>query len=291
MKLPSALLAVLLALLTPQASHAGPSETDVPFRLLHNQITVSVHIGARETQMFLDTDTDPSAIDAQIAKQLHLKVTGKSSVSSGEGSTHQVATPVVIPHIAVGGVHAKNVAALTSDFRGVSRIVHTPIAGVLGRSFLNGRIFQIDYPHHVLRFFGSESDLQSGSFIPFRVRDGLIVLDVAVNGRHGVATIDTGSSSGLILTPHGTKQLSLEAAWRASKPSKSTGYNGTVQTRKGTVAGAELAGVALGRVPAEFWSQAGPAPWMDCDIGNAVLKNYRITIDYVRDRFAIDNHG
>ena len=287
MNLLHAFLAALLAAFPVMPSNAATHEIDVPFRLLHNQITLPVRIGAREANMFLDTDTSPSAIDALVAKQLHLRITGKSEAATGEGTARQTTIPVVIPALSVGGVRAKNVAALTADFRGISRLVHTPIVGVLGTSFLRGRIFQIDYPRHIVRFFDAAAHLENGSSIPFQVKSDLIVVGLSVNGRHGVATIDTGSSSGLTITPHGVKQLSLAAARRASQPSKSAGYNGTAKTRKGSITGAVFDGIALGREPAEFWLEPGPVPWMDCDIGNAVLKKYVLTIDYVHHRLDI----
>jgi hypothetical protein len=60
---------------------------EIPFEFLHNQIVVQVKVnGKGPFNMLIDTDTDPSAIDAGIAKELGLQIGANGAPASGGGT-------------------------------------------------------------------------------------------------------------------------------------------------------------------------------------------------------------
>src|SRR2546430_17463333 len=88
----SQLLALALLLFFSSGSRVGYSQNrsapvEVPFEFVHNQIVVEVKIaGKGPYSMLLDTDTDPSAIDLATARELGLKLDGRSFPASGGGA-------------------------------------------------------------------------------------------------------------------------------------------------------------------------------------------------------------
>ena len=104
-----------------------------------------------------------------------------------------------LPLVEVGSVTAKDVyAAEISLAKLVTAWADRPTA--LGYSFLQGRIFQIDYPALKVRFFANSpfpAKLQSTptrTVIPFRYDDEVLIDDVSINGQKVRAALDTGSS-------------------------------------------------------------------------------------------------
>ena len=80
---------------------------EVPFEFVHNQIVVEVKIGGRGPfNMLIDTDTDPSAIDAAAAKDLGLQVGSRGGAASGGGTETNTIYPTRLPSIEIGAVSA-----------------------------------------------------------------------------------------------------------------------------------------------------------------------------------------
>jgi hypothetical protein len=131
-----------------------PAPAEVAFAYVHHEIVVPVIInGTGPYNMLFDTDTTPSAIDVTLAKRLHLRALGASGHGSGEGSGKIEVYPVEASDLSLGGVHQKRLRALAVDLHAIGRAIGTPIDGVLGTSFLDGRVVQIDYAAAQYDFF------------------------------------------------------------------------------------------------------------------------------------------
>src|SRR5256885_17188276 len=73
---------------------SGKAPIEVPFEFVANQIVVQAKIGGKGPfNMLIDTDTDPSAIDATTAKELGLDVGARGSVASGGGTEKNIVYP------------------------------------------------------------------------------------------------------------------------------------------------------------------------------------------------------
>ncbi|HYT48876.1 MAG TPA: aspartyl protease family protein, partial [Pyrinomonadaceae bacterium] len=69
-----ALMSFLLACCVCAYSQTAKAPVEVPFEFLHNQIVVQVKVnGKGPYNMLFDTDTDPSAIDLAVARELGLQ--------------------------------------------------------------------------------------------------------------------------------------------------------------------------------------------------------------------------
>ena len=209
--LPQPALIIFLLIFPACAFSQTPKPpVEVPFEFVHNQIVVPVKIGGTGPyNMLIDTDTDPSAIDAATARDLGLVTGSKGGTATGGGTEVNTIYPTHLPTVELGSLVARDVAAVTIDLTKISERAGRPIQGVLGFSFLKDRIVQIDYPNSKLRFF-TESPyprIQMGAntvnqvSFPLRREDGEVMVDsVFVNDQKMRATLDTGSSSTFNLT-------------------------------------------------------------------------------------------
>jgi predicted aspartyl protease len=295
---PKVRLTVCLALLFTCAGLGISQQTkkatvpvEVPFEFEHNQIILQVKIaGKGPFNMLLDTDTDPSAIDAATARELGLAVGSKGATASGGGTEANTVYPARLANVEVGSVVARDVAAATIDLTKLAEKIGKPIHGVLGYSFLKDRIVQIDYPNQKLRFF-TESPYPRIQFgpntvniiaFPFRYDDGNVIIDsVFVNNEKMKATLDTGSSGTFSLTPDAVAQLGLEEQGRDSDD-ESVGYNGAYKNKIGTLKAVRIGKLSVDSAQATFWlpGTGHDHKKFQVNIGNGFFKDFMMTFDF-----------
>lgn len=272
-------LVLALALVLAELNSKTTNVT-VPFSYFHHEVILSARLGlSRPFNFLLDTDTSPSAIDAALAWRLHLRTNGASGRGSGVGSNKTVATPVIIPYLSVGRVHAKNLQALTTDLSGISKHFGRPIAGVLGTSFLRDRVTEFNYPCRTIVFLADAP----GEKITARFHgEHENIVDVAlVNGHHATATLDTGNAGAIFVTARGIANLNLAAAEKRGRTSTGYGYNGAAAETLGQLDDVRVGSIDFGKSSATFIPSAD-SPY-DINIGNRSMEHYRVIFDYGRN--------
>jgi len=289
--------ATFLFLLILQCCISGAAQTpkapvEVPFEFLHNQIVVQVKVnGKGPLNMLLDTDTDPSAIDAATAKELGLQVGTSGTPASGGGTETSVVYPTRLASVELGGISAKDVVAATIDLSKIAKRIGKPIQGVLGFSFLKDRIIQIDYGNSKIRFFAVSPypriDLAPNTVntiaLPFRREDGEVIIDsVFVNNEKLRATLDTGSSGTFTLTPEAIAILNLDDQAQNGKGEQSVGYNGTYENKSGVLKSVRLGRYSAESVPADFWlpNTGYDKKKFQVNIGNGFFQDFMMTFDF-----------
>ena len=291
MKQFAALIFLLLGVPAAFAQPAGKPVAEVPFEFVHNQIVVQVKIGDRGPfTMLVDTNTDPSAIDAATARDLGLAVVSKGGVATGGGPETNMVYPVRLPSVELGGLVTRDVAAATISLAKISERIGRPIHGILGFSFLKDRIIQIDYPNSKLRFFTespfpriqmSANTVNTIAF-PFKREDGEVMIDsVFINSEKMRASLDTGSSSTFSLTPQAVALLQLEEQAQPGEKT-SVGYNGEYETRQGILKSVRLGRIAVESVRANFWlpNTGYDNKKFQVNIGNGFFQDFVMTFDF-----------
>jgi predicted aspartyl protease len=281
-----ATIAVVAGLLAA-GSWASKSFEGVPFELDRNVILVPVRIGEHGPYLaMIDTGTDPSGIDVSLAKELGLKL-GASGEIDGAGTESVQAAETVLPEITVGPVVAKNVAALAGpSIAKIAEALGRPVRVILGKSFLDHRIVRWDFPNRVLRFpraLARPEPTADRAVLPCRYEDDVLLTGVRIDGKPVRAILDTGSNGAVKVTPEATRSLGLEEKAAAATTSESTGFRGSYSTRVGRIESLELGTLRLGATAATFWSRGtghDGKPW-DVNVGNAVLKDFVVTLDSV----------
>jgi predicted aspartyl protease len=287
-------LALALLVIMAPASNAQPQKPpiEVPFEFVHNQVVIDVKIdGKGPFKMLLDTNTDPSAIDLEAAKELGLAVGQKEYQTTGGGTDENVSHLTTLNLVEVGNISAKQVTAAALDLSKLAKQMGGPVRGVLGYSFLKDRIVQIDYANLKVRFF-AESPYPRIQMAPntvntiamnFRREDGDVIIDsVFVNNEKMRAALDTGSSGNFTIMPEAAALLGLDDDATDGETETSVGYNGEYQGKK-TV----LKSLRIGRYSAEGVQAAVLLPKTGHDnkkyqvnIGNDFFQNFVMTFDF-----------
>jgi predicted aspartyl protease len=273
-----------------QAATSSPV-IEVPFDFDHNAIIVQATVnGKGPFNMLLDTGADPSVIDLGTAKEIGLKLTAEGEQGTGGGTDANLAYETRLPLLEVGGLAASGIEAVAMDLSKPGQALGRPIHGVLGQSFLNHRVVQIDYPQRVVRFYANSRWLKRSRrsshskiiTLSFRYRDDILVGGVMVNGKKVVANLDTGSSGSFQLTPAAVTELGLEAEAGKARVSQSTGFNGTTENREGNIGNVSIGGIFIDEPTVVFYGKGtgrDNEAW-GIRIGNAFLKGFVVTIDY-----------
>jgi predicted aspartyl protease len=264
---------------------------EIPFDFYRNEIIVQVKInGQGPFNMMLDTGTNPSGIDLATARNLGLKLDPVGSRASGGGTAVNLAYETRLPLVELGGITVKNLEAVALDLTKFSTRLGKQLHGVIGHSFLNGRIVQIDYPKQVLRFHSQplfskpvgQSNSAKRTTLPFRYDDDVLLDDVFVNGKKVVADLDTGSDGTFKLTPAAVSSLGLEEDVRRAQVSESAGFNGSAENRQGSVSNVTVGAISVDAPQVIFFGKGtgrDDKRW-GLNIGNAFLKDFVVTIDY-----------
>ncbi len=292
-KLNLVFVAALLLLLSGMGQAAAPKSEviEVPFTLIHGAIIVQAKVnGAGPFDMMLDTGADPSLIDVGTAKALGLKLTPTGEPVAGTGTDANLAYETSLANVQLGGLTARDVAALALGTSKLSAALGRKIDGVLGYSLLDHRIVQIDYPQRKVRFYSeappacdaSAAAIASCITLPFRYQDDLLVSGVTVNGKAVTANLDTGANGNFLFTPAAVAKLGLAAAVAHGQKSASTGFNGTAENRKGTVDRVALGSLVVNQPTVTFYSKntGYDSEGWDVRIGSAFLQDFVVTIDF-----------
>jgi len=273
---------------------AADSNLEIPFDFLHNQIVLQGMLNGRGPYRFiLDTGTRATTIDLQIARELRLPL-GAQATSEGVGGERSMVRHTTYVDLQIRGIAVRHLDAAVFDLSGVSRSLGQPLHGVLGFSFLDSRITQIDYFQRRIRLYDDSpfplnvhrDGEKSISFpMQFHSHSVLPVLeDCYVNGMRLTVTLDTGSSLGLVLFPRTTERLGLGELARTGIPMEAAGYLGEARLTKGWVKSVMLKSIDLGAIEVAYARQGyalDESPERrGGSIGNAILQDFVLTLDY-----------
>lgn len=294
-------LVLALAVVCVRGVAQPPAATPitVPFEFHRHSIVVQVMVqGQGPFTMLLDTGVDPSAVDLAVARKLGLKLSSEGGHATGGGSEATTVRETEMPTVALGGLVAEHVVALAADLTKTGQALGRPLHGVLGYSFLEHRVVQIDYPRRVVRFY-ARSPFSAGdksangphrTTLPFRYQDDILLDGVTINGQRLIANFDTGSSGRFQLAPAAVARLGLESVVNQGAVTKSVGINGQTVNHEGQVDRITVGSIVLDHPGVVFYPKAGgydEVAW-GVRIGNGFLQDYVATIDYQNSTITLE---
>ena len=168
-----------------------PAKTSVAFQLYRDYlIVVQGSAGPLKGLHFLlDTGSNPTILDWQLARRLHLEVT-PAAVAVVRGNVKGgIATA---PSLELGPVRRENVPVVIEDMSFVQVAFPFRIDGIVGLDVLGQSYFVIDYSSREIRFGPAHSMTDS---IQLQVKDGLAFVDAVFNRTPVRLLVDTGASS------------------------------------------------------------------------------------------------
>lgn len=236
--------------------------------------------------MLLDSDTTPSAITPELVHKLGIRANGPKGKSSGVGSNAQTVTAVRLQRVSIGSTVVHDMVALTADLSAVGKRLHLRLDGVIGTSFLDNHLVQIDYPCREVRFLNRPPP---GTTIAFTPGDDLLVRDAYFNGRRATATVDTGNGGDVSVTKKGVATLHLQASASSGRRTTVLGYNGQSAVTHGVAPSLRLGYATFTNAPAVFILDDPSA--YDVNIGNSLLDHRVLTLDYIHHRLGLTAPG
>jgi hypothetical protein len=239
--------------------------------------------GGHALRVLLDTGTDPSAIDAGLARRLALR-TGGSGLGQGAASDEVPFTEAVLPWLRLGDLTIRDLFAPALD------LAPFQIDVVLGYNVLRQLALRIDYRRRELTL--AHPDLgapasPAAMALPLVFFEHFPALrDIAVGGlRVPLATIDTGSNAALTVGPDVAAALGLSREREGGRVASGLGFGGGGTVLRGSYRAVEIGPFELRDVEIDApdirvgdLSRAGRA-----NIGNRLLSRFAaVTLDYER---------
>lgn len=273
----------------------------VPFRYVKNQILIEIKLDKEggNLYMLLDTGVDPSVIDYRTAEAYDLKVeTDDEGVAEGRGTDKVKVYPTVLDELYIGNEKFNTIEALAFDMSGLAKKLGSPIHGILGYSFIKGKIFRIDYQNKEIQFFESEEGLDrelsdDAIRLSFETdgEDMIPILgDFKVNGHEFMASLDTGSSLNIQIYRHRLGDVQLDSLnMDKLKSSALYGAQGKKETYTTTIDLFEL-GDALAFKNQELTISTikNKKQLRMGNIGNRFLENFRVSFDYINKKVVFE---
>jgi len=270
----------------------------IPFRSVNGMVMVPVRInGSRELNMVMDTGMSAPIVllmHRELGEELHLEggqpvqIGGAGEQARPEGRLHAGAT------VAFGGIEMPGQMVIAMDeARDTSSWGWD---GVIGKSIFDRYVVDIDFEHSVLSLYESGS-FQARGFksIPMTLAAGIPTVEAQVENENGEKVpvrlvVDLGAAQALSLQPE-TKRLMLPAKTITTIVGK--GVQGEVEGRIGRIRNLRLGPFTLPSVVSSFAREeagttcAGLGTGADGNLGNQVLRRFRVVFDYAHQRILL----
>jgi predicted aspartyl protease len=298
MKISAFVLPVIVALSACQTAPGvvpRPSAvTTIPFEFRKNEIILqATPAGGAPLSFMLDTGVDPSAIDTAVAESLGVSVDASivgEAAGTGDGQGLDV-MPAMLPSLTIGGTDFPPIEALAADLSGFGAALDLKLAGILGHSFLEGRVVRIDYAAQRIDIAGSRADLpvpvtpvSRAYSVPFDFvseEDPTPVFEVVIKGQPVRVSLDTGSSGGLELFADVTERLELASVAEAGADAQALGARGERSLKRSTLENVQVGPFTLPELDVRFSDHEAVVTEREGNSGNRLFSQFVLTLDYV----------
>ncbi len=252
--------------------------------------------GGRPLTVLIDTGTDPSAIDLNLARRLGLRL-GDFALGQGATSDAVPFTETVLPWLRLGELTLRDLYVLAVDLSGSPFAVDL----VLGYNVLPRLVLHIDYARRMLRLnhpdLGLPAPSARGAQLPltfFEHFPALANITLAQDVQLPLATIDTGSNGGLTLGPDLAARLGLRREAQAVTLARGMGFGGGCEVLRGQADQVRIGPFALRDIDLDTPGDgAGDLQRLGrANIGNRLLARFAsMTLDYERRLCALEPLG
>ena len=276
---------------------SGKSSLKIPFELSGNLILMQASANDSLASWFIfDTGAESTVIDAQMAKDLKLKPSGKI-VGTGSAGT---AEAIIFKGISLRfpNVEAVNltVGALPLDF--LSSSFGRKIGGIIGNDIIKEFVVEVDYASQIINFYEPQSYQYSGDgeIIPFIIEENLpfIRATIAIDGRtkiDGKFELDTGSTGSILLNAPFVRKHQLIKGISKTKQINVGGVGGTGRTLLGRIKNVTIGRFALENPVARFYQGTrgdNASAKYDGLIGGEIFRRFKVIFDYPRRQMILE---
>ncbi len=261
------------------AQAASSSLEDViPFEYSEGLMWVQIEVpqSARPLNFLFDTGAEVSVINADTAKSLGLAAGEKIRVQGVEATT---TGHWPVPLAASAGGMGLPAQYLSLDLSGLAHSCERPLDGLLGADFIQGKVVEIDFQSHLIRFREAVSPAESDIELPLKFSRDSFCAPVSINnGPTRWLRIDTGCATAL-------QWVSADAAARTKSKKSAIGLTGLAIPQTQTTV--SLGGMQFKQVPTGLHRRAIFAGESGL-LGNGLLNHFKmVTIDTKTKRLVL----
>ena len=276
---------------------------DVPFVYTQHQIIIHGEAGGKkELTLLFDTGASVPVFDTSL--ELEGYNFPDITVQEADGSSN--ARAVLLGDLSVGqdtqSVRAQNLGVLLTDLTQVSKLVGRRIDGIVGLSFMAGFVVEIDYAKKNLRFMSPrrftitdrKPDNQSNFLLPLvdsnpkRPTSNLLISGKLLGDYDYDFILDTGFG-GYVSVAQAAAQLSgLIKADTVRIPGESFSVSHRFHSDKIRASFLMLGNINLSNRIIQIDTRNGDNYGQNGIIGNRLLQNYRLILDYARHKLWLE---
>jgi len=243
----SAISVSLICLLTDRTAQAS---APVQFKLIRNQmIIVQVVLnGAGPFEFLLDTGTNTTIIEPELAQQLRLRPQDRIELMTIAGA--QAVPRAQLGSVVLGPAVAENLEALITDLRSI-RALHSSVRGILGQNFLTRFNYLLDYRERQIEFEtdGELAHRMCGARLPFEQIEGLIAVSAQAASSKTWRLVLDSASTDLILFGHHTQSNAVEMSDRGQIWLTATTSAGSQTVQQGRLRALRIGETAFADLP------------------------------------------
>ncbi|MDF9795735.1 putative aspartyl protease [Catalinimonas alkaloidigena] len=279
----------------------GLPYTEIPFRLINDLIIVPVNInGEKDLNFLVDTGTNsPVILHERYVKDLELHL-GRKIHFQGAGRGKAVeGTVISCISIQVGDAYAKQMGAVVLQNNPLARLKlkGTTIHGIIGASLFRSFAVEIDYLTQVIRLHEGSGFLEENTFSPHPMQVVMSRPIVRSEARWNDEIhmlnlmIDTGFNHHLLIYDNTSIEESSPKFERLG-----FGYSGSITGSSSNLPMLKLGKRKLFKVNTFFptfkayKADEATISYRDGIIGNALLKQFCVVLDYAHNTFYIREH-
>ncbi|MDR3527697.1 MAG: pepsin/retropepsin-like aspartic protease family protein [Rhizomicrobium sp.] len=259
--------------------HAHTLPTKFHNGLVYIKVSVDGHPGA---WMILDSGSTESIIDTEYADAIGLKLTPSADAPETFGSMKAATFDTDKAALRVGEEKESALSFQSISLGGMMGPDGTPAVGLLGRTFLEGKVIVIDYKHEDVYFETMPQPADSRD-IAMTLKTGIPIIKLKMANQLVDSLIDTGGTYGMIVTPITAKSLGIERYMADAKPADTVGHGGEQHIVVGKAPPFEIGDLAVQDVNAAYttFGTATDTIGAGVSLGVGFLQNYRLTLNYV----------
>ena len=281
----SSLLACLFFMQIDTASAQNKPVFSIPFTLIDNRPYIEVKIKHQTLHLILDCGADFS-LNLSVAKRLGLKLTDQT-MQGGAGAKNVPFWNALVDTCHIGAAVVVKKTFMVTDLSQIINGLHLPyLDGATGYGFMKDYAVQFDYPHHVINFYKSYTGVAP---VPFTLYYGSIPkAKIKIDGKDATVIMDTGDRTPLTIFKHYAIDKGLLKSYQLSDTAI-TGYGigGPIYARWMTLKQLTIGKLTLPNVHSRIpMLKTGMFAATDIDgsVGGGVFKQYKFTIDYLKQR-------
>ncbi len=280
---------------TPQAR----TSYRIPFELTNNLVILRAGIdGSKPLAFILDTGASTTVISDTRAKELGLKLEGRTDATTQGGSIE--ASRVKGVSLNISGVEFNNMTLAAIRLSGLEAGLGQRVDGILGYEIFDRFVVEIDYASKIVTFYEPQSYNYSGrgEVIPISIGDNTPFVVGKITGSRiveGSFLIDTGAPGILdIASPFAAKHKLLDSVPHTILITSGALLAGRSSGKIARAKSFQMGSFVMKTPVANFSQDAEGTEGNEASteygglIGAEILRRFKLIIDYSRKRIILE---